>query len=127
MHLIRHELVIGRVLQWEEAFEKGANLRRPDAATIAAAGFGAVGLPVAQEVSTELVEAGFTDAEMGGGSRCVQSSVVEIRENAEDEAGGSRWIICFFSRRDYPSGGRATRSERTGFFMAPERGKFATA
>jgi hypothetical protein len=54
-------------------------------ATPAAAGFGLVGLPVAQVVGPELVESGSADAKMRGGSRGIKYPTIKIGENAEDK------------------------------------------
>jgi len=87
LHFVRHELVVGRVLQWQKVFKEGADGCGPSTATTAAAGFWLVRLPVAQVVGTELIEPGFTDAKMLGCGRCIHCPIIEIGENAEDKNG----------------------------------------
>ena len=87
LHFVRHELVVGRVLQWQEVFEEGADCCGPSTATTAAAGFGLIGLSIVQVVSTELIEPGFADPKMHGCCRCVQNPIIEIGENTKDKNG----------------------------------------
>jgi len=87
LHFVRHKLVVGRVLQWQEVFKESADLCGPGAAAATATGFGLVRLPVVQKVGAELIEPGFADAKMLGRSRCVQYPIIEIGENAEDKNG----------------------------------------
>jgi hypothetical protein len=68
LHFVRHKLVIGRVLQWQEVFEEGTDFCGPKRVMVATTGFGLVGLPVAQEVGAQIIEPGFADAKMRGGS-----------------------------------------------------------
>jgi hypothetical protein len=87
LQFICHQLVIGRILQGQKAFQESADLRRPVGRMVAATGLWLVGLPVAQVVATEFIEPGFTDAQMSCGSGCVQFPMVEIGEDADDKNG----------------------------------------
>ena len=127
LHLIRHELVIGRILQWQEAFEECAHISGPNGATVATAGIGAIGLPVAQEVSTELVEAGSADAERSGGSRCVQSLGIEIGENAKDESGRQAMDNLFLFKMGISIKTEAQHDQKEPASPVGRRGKFAAA
>jgi len=59
--LIADELVIGRVLERQEAFEKRAGLRWPRHEVVAATRAGLEAVPPVQPHATELVETGFAD------------------------------------------------------------------
>lgn len=56
-HLIADELVIGRVLERQEAFEKSVDIGRPDTAVVAATATRLIGFPVTQPRAAELIEA----------------------------------------------------------------------
>jgi hypothetical protein len=71
LQFICHELVVGRILQGQEAFQEGADIRRPVGRVVAATGLWRVGFAVAQILGTEFIEPGFTDAQMRCSSCCV--------------------------------------------------------
>ena len=87
LQLIRHQLVIGRILQWQKAFQEAANLQRPVRGMVAATGLWLIGLPVAQVIGTELIEPGFADAQLRCSSGCIQFPIIKIGEDADDKNG----------------------------------------
>jgi hypothetical protein len=71
LQFVRHKLVVGRTLQGQEAFQEGAEIRRPVGRVVAATGLWRVGFAVAQILGTECIEPGFTDAQMRCSGCCV--------------------------------------------------------
>jgi hypothetical protein len=71
LQFICHKLVVGRILQGQEAFQEHADIRRPVGRVIAATGLWRVGFAVAQILATEFIEPGFADAEMRCSGCCV--------------------------------------------------------
>lgn len=66
IEFIRHELIVGRILQGQEGFEEVVNMRWPLSPMISTASSGLVGLPVSQVVGSELIESTFANAEVSG-------------------------------------------------------------
>jgi hypothetical protein len=78
LHFIGHELIVGWVLQGQEAFEEGVNVRRPRAAMVSAAGFGTIAGLVAQERRAQLVEPRTAYSKVVCGCMGVEVSSIEV-------------------------------------------------
>ncbi len=86
--LVGDKLKVRRVLNGQEAFEKGVDLGGPEAAVVASARFRAVGVTTGEPGGLHAVELGSADTQLGGGGLGVQEAVVESVECLEDEL---RW------------------------------------
>ena len=86
--LVGDKLEVGRVLNGQEAFEKGMDLGGPEAAVVASARFRAVGVTTGEPGGLHAVELGSADTQLVGGGLGVQEAVVESVECLEDEL---RW------------------------------------
>lgn len=87
LKFVCHKLVVGGVLQGQEVLKEGPDVFGPNAAMSAATGFGLVGFPAPEIVASQLIEAGFADAQMAGGRLCVDDPVIELGKDAKDKAG----------------------------------------
>ena len=85
---IGDELVVGRVLQWQESFEECVHLGGPCATTGSAAWFRLVATLVAQEGVAQLVEPRAAHSEMAGGGSRIKASDVEVAKDPTDEFNG---------------------------------------
>jgi len=75
---VADELVIGRILERQKAFQKSKNLRRPGAEMVPATGAGLEAMSPAQPRTAELVETGFADPQGMGSLVGIQVTGVEI-------------------------------------------------
>lgn len=75
---VTDELVIGRILERQKAFQKSKNLGRPGAEVVSATGAGLEGMSPAQPQTAELVETGFSDPQGMGSLVGIQVTGVEI-------------------------------------------------
>ena len=87
LEFIGDELKIGRGGERDELGKKGEDIRGPDTAMRAAAGYGAEGIPPLEPSGTQFVEPSFSDAELRGSRGSVESGGIKIGEDAADKLG----------------------------------------
>jgi hypothetical protein len=86
-HFIRHELIVGRILQGQKAFQEGVNPRGPWATMSATAWLGTIAGLVAQERCAQLVEPRAAYPKVAGCSDGIEAPGIEVDEDTTDELG----------------------------------------
>ena len=84
-HLIGDELIVGRVLQGQEAFQEGDNRSGPCVPVGTSARVRTKAGLVAQEDGAQLVEPGAAHSEVARGGERVEASGVEVAEHPTDK------------------------------------------
>ena len=81
-------MIVGRVLQRQEAFEECVHLGGSRATTGSAAWLGFVAALVAEEGVAQLVEPCAAHSEMAGGGGRIKAAEVEVAKNPTDKFNG---------------------------------------
>ena len=97
LQFIRHELIVRRVLQREEAFQKPMHRLWPELAVVAAAGPGVISGFVPQPHRPELVKPAAADLKAGAGAGGIQFAVIESAQEATDVSFRKPAVDLFFS------------------------------
>ena len=86
-HFIRHELIVGRVLQGQKAFQEGFDHGGPWATMGSTAWLGTTAGLVAQERCAQLEEPRAAYPKVAGGSDGIKVPGIEVAEDTPDEFG----------------------------------------